>query len=496
MGSNALPISRLVNVQVNLTPAAAQIQNLSTALILGSTPGVIDVVERARSYSSINQVVADFGSSAPEYLAAVLWFEQAPQPTSLLIGRWAQVATHGKLLGATISAANQAISVWNAITTGSLKIAVDGGSVQTVTGLNFSSATNLNGVASILQTSIAGVTVFWNQTYQRFEITSNTTSTTSSVSFMTVPSTGVDITGMLAMLATSSGAYVAQGIAAETALAAVTLMDAQYSGKWYAVTVLGASDADHLAIAPYIEAANTKHIYGITTQEAGVLSTVSTTDIAYLMSQLKYQKTVVQYSSSNQYAVCSLLSRILTVDYTGNNTVITLMYKGEPGIVAENIGTSQVTALESKNCNVFVNYNNNTAIIENGVMSSGDFMDIITGTDWLSLDIQTSVYNLLYTSTTKIPQTDTGVNLILTTVENECSQAVTNGMLAPGVWNSGGFGSLKQGDFLSKGFYCYAPPVSKQNQADRAARKAPTIQIACKLAGAIHTANVIINVNQ
>jgi hypothetical protein len=465
-------------------------------LILGSSSGVIDTVERARSYIGIDEVAADFGTTAAEYLAAVLWFEQAPQPTSLMIGRWAQAATHGKLLGATLAPANQLISVWNAITTGSLKVTVDGGSLQTITGLNFSAQTNLNGVASVLQAGITGVTVLWNSTYQRFEFTSNTTSTTSTVSFMTAGTTGTDITGLLATLATSSGAYVAQGIAAETALAAVTIMDQQFSGKWYALTCLGAADSDHLAIAPYIEAANTKHVYGVTTQEAGVLSAVSTTDIAYVLSLLKYKKTVVQYSSGNPYAVCSLLSRILTVDYTGNNTVITLMYKQEPGIVAEDIGPSQVAALEAKNCNVFVNYNNNTAIIENGVMTSGDFMDIITGTDWLSLDIQTAVYNLLYTSTTKIPQTDTGMNLILTTVENECSQAVTNGLLAPGVWNSGGFGSLHQGDFLSKGFYCYAPPMSKQNQSDRAARKAPTVQVACKLAGAIHTANVIINVNQ
>lgn len=494
MGSNALPVSRLVKVDVNLTPAAAQIQNLSTMMILGSSD-VIDTYERARPYDSIEQVVADFGSSAPEYLAALLWFQQAPQPTTLMIGRWAQAATHGRLLGGIVSATNQLIATWNAITAGSLKVTVDG-ALQTITGLNFSAATNLNGVASILQAAITGTTVVWNANYQRFEIRSNTTSTTSSVSFMTAHTTGTDITGMLAMLSTSSGAYVVQGMAPETALEAVVIMDEQFSGKWYAITVIGAADDDHLEIAPYIEATNVKHIYGISTMEAGVLSAVSTTDIAYIMAQFNYKKTVLQYSSSTPYAVCSLLSRILTVDYTGNNTVITLMYKQEPGIVAESIGPAQVTALEDKNCNVFVNYNNDTAIIQNGVMSSGDFMDIITGTDWLSLDIQTAVFNLLYTSTTKIPQTDRGMNLILATVENECSRAVTNGLLAPGVWNAGGFGSLNQGDYLAKGFYCYAPPMSQQNQSDRAARKAPTVQVACKLAGAIHTANVILNVNQ
>ena len=44
------------------------------------------------------------------------------------------------------------------------------------------------------------------------------------------------------------------------------------------------------------------------------------------------------------------------------------------------------------------------------------------------------------------------------------------------------------------GFYVYTSPVSAQSQADRAARKAPPMQIAGKLAGAVHTANVVVNI--
>ena len=172
------------------------------------------------------------------------------------------------------------------------------------------------------------------------------------------------------------------------------------------------------------------------------------------------------------------------------------MYKQEPGIVAETVNASQIAALEGFNCNVFVAYNNNTAIIEPGVVASGDFLDIITGTDWLALDIQNEVFNLLYTSPTKIPQTNAGMHIITTTIENVCSQAVTNGLLAPGVWQSAGFGGLNQNDYLAKGFYVYAPSVDVQNSADRAARKSVPIQVAAKLSGAVHTANIIVNVNR
>ena len=173
-----------------------------------------------------------------------------------------------------------------------------------------------------------------------------------------------------------------------------------------------------------------------------------------------------------------------------------MKFKQEPGVRAETITETQAAALTAKNVNVFVNYDNDTAIIQQGVMSDGTFFDERHGLDWLENDIQTAVYNLLYTSTTKIPQTDEGTHLIMTTIEDRLAQAVANGLVAPGQWNAGGFGQLKQGDYLSKGFYVYAAPVATQSQADREARKSVPIQVAVKLAGAIHSVDVLINVNR
>jgi hypothetical protein len=62
------------------------------------------------------------------------------------------------------------------------------------------------------------------------------------------------------------------------------------------------------------------------------------------------------------------------------------------------------------------------------------------------------------------------------------------------VWDGPDVGPLKSGQVLSKGFFVYAAPIAQQSAADRAARKSPTVQIACKLGGAIHTAKVIIQV--
>lgn len=491
----SLAVSRVVAVSVTLTPAGAQAQSLSNLLIMG-TSAVIDPVEAYRSYTGLSDVATDFGLSAEEYKAASKWFAQSPQPTELLIGRWVNAASKGGIRGATLPASGQLISAWNAITTGAFKVAKDGGALTDVTGLNFSAAANLNAVAGIIQTALTGTTVVWNAFYQRFEITSNTTGATSAISFAQAPATGTDISSMLGMRSTSSGAYLFTGSAPVSAVSAVQAMDALLGQKWYGVTVPSAADGDHTAIAAYIEGTDTKHTYWVTTQAAGVLVASSTTDIAYVLHQLNLRRTFVQYSSSDPYAAVSAAGRILTTDFNGNNTVITLKFKSEPTVVAESINSNQADALETKGCNVFVNYNNDTAIIEQGVMSDGTFVDIVTGTDWLAVELQQRVYNLLYTSPTKIPQTNPGMKLITTVCEQVCAQGVTNGLLAPGVWNSNGFGTISQGDYLEKGYYVYAPNVDTQDPADRAARLAVPVQIAAKLAGAIHHVDIAVTVNQ
>ena len=73
---------------------------------------------------------------------------------------------------------------------------------------------------------------------------------------------------------------------------------------------------------------------------------------------------------------------------------------------------------------------------------------------------------------------------------------MTNGLVAPGVWNGSPIGSLQTGDTLSTGYYVYIQPMDEQAQSDREARKAPPIQIAVKLRGAIHFVDVAITVNR
>ncbi|EFS2711462.1 DUF3383 domain-containing protein [Salmonella enterica] len=293
----------------------------------------------------------------------------------------------------------------------------------------------------------------------------------------------------------------AKTLATGEAGAAEKLMDAVNAvmgyTNWYGLGIADKEDIaddDWLKVAAAVEASGVSRILAITTSDPATMDATSTTDLAYKLKAAKYGRTFVQYSSSSKYAALSAFGRAFTVNFNGSNTTITLKFKQEPGITYETLTTDQAAALDARNCNVFVYYQNDTAILQQGVMSSGDFFDERHGLDWLQNYVQTNLYNLLYTSTTKIPQTDAGVTRLLSNVEQSMDQSVTNGLVAAGVWNGGPIGQLDSGDTLTKGYYVYAQPLSEQAQADREARKAPVIQVACKLAGAVHFADVQINV--
>ncbi|KAB8305802.1 DUF3383 family protein [Rouxiella chamberiensis] len=275
----------------------------------------------------------------------------------------------------------------------------------------------------------------------------------------------------------------------------------QYT-NWYGLVVADdvasgedVLDADDvISVAKLIEASSLSRIFGVTSADANIISSTSTTDVASLLKAGKYARTFIQYSTSSLYAAVSALGRAFTVNFSGSNTTITLKFKQEPTVTYETLTVGQAAAVDAKNANVYVYYANDTAILQQGVMASGDFFDERHGLDWLQNYVQTNLYNRLYTSTTKVSQTEPGVTSLLSNVEQSMDQADTNGLVAPGVWNGGPIGQINTGDTLTKGYYVYAAPLATQAQADREARKAPLIQVACKLAGAVHFADVQINV--
>jgi hypothetical protein len=75
---------------------------------------------------------------------------------------------------------------------------------------------------------------------------------------------------------------------------------------------------------------------------------------------------------------------------------------------------------------------------------------------------------------------------------------IRNGSIAPGNWTSSetfADPEIFRQNITSRGYYIYSTPVAQQSAPEREARKAPLIQIAIKRAGAIHTSDVLVNIN-
>ena len=68
--AQGLSVGRLIRTTVNLSPLAAQRRGFGTLIAIGDSD-VINGVERVRSYTTLEGVAADFGTSAPEYKTAL-----------------------------------------------------------------------------------------------------------------------------------------------------------------------------------------------------------------------------------------------------------------------------------------------------------------------------------------------------------------------------------------------------------------------------------------
>lgn len=491
--TQGLSVSRFVNVDVVLSPLGAAVRNFGLLLVVGDSD-VISGAERIRSYSGIDGVAEDFGVDSPEYKAALLYFSVSPQPDEILIGRWLRTATAGFLDGGALSASEKLISAWTSIDDGSFTISFDGNE-EDVTGLDFTAQTTLNGVAAVITAGLSGGTVTWDGT--KFIAKSDTTGTDSTVSYATSEGTGTDISAQLKLTSATASAAPVDGYDSETPLEAITALYNQ-SSDWYIASFAAATmptDDELVDVAGFIQAANISRVLFCTDQASGEFDPIATDLLSQRLRDLSYNRSASQASLDNPYALCSMAGTWASVDFTGSNTAKTYMFKTEPGVVPEYVTETQMDFLTRNRCNVYANVNNGTAIFLNGVMSSELYMDERQGFDWMQNAIQVAIYNLLYQNP-KIAQTDSGVTQIVAAVAAVLNQGVTNGLIAPGIWSGPSFGNITTGQQLELGYAIYAPSVASQSQADREARKSPLIQCAVKLAGAIQTVDIQVNVNR
>jgi hypothetical protein len=202
-------------------------------------------------------------------------------------------------------------------------------------------------------------------------------------------------------------------------------------------------------------------------------------------------------SASAEKMKWSYISRGMSTAFSAANTTSTMNLKQLLGVGSDSTLT-QTILLEASavGADVYPSIAGRPSVLSYG---ANQFFDDVYNLDWFVGALQVSGFNYLARTATKVPQTEAGMDGLKGAYRNVCQQSVSNAFIAAGAWTSPDtFGNPE--DFIRNvadfGYFIYSSPVATQLPADRELRKAPVVQIAIKYAGAIHSSDVLVYINQ
>lgn len=482
-----LPLSNFININITKTPQGLGEPDVNSLLLLTTEkPSNLDDY---RIYLNPTQVATDYGSGSKTYEMANAIFSQNPNILAgdgrLVIAPFvdAASATIGEFETDDISAN---IASLLAVVDGDLKVTVDGNE-NNLTDLDFSSAATLADIATILQKKLSNAIV--TASADKIKFTSKTVGAASTIALGSVAGgTGTDLTGAGLLNAAAGTATDGQDSSGETIVAAVNRLKNEVAFVGI-ITDLEIENAVLKSTAEAIQPLDNIFVHSISSTEE--LSYVQTN-----ITEAELSKTRIFFYGlsvdSAKKARAAYAGRGFSVNFQGSSTLQTLHGKSLAGVISDDVVTQTILdTAGNAGVDVYASFGGLAKLFTSGANS---YFDEIYFDLWLKLALEVAGFNILTTLSTKIPQTEQGMEVLLGAYIDVLEQAVRNGGIGRGLqWNSGDtFGNLEDfhRNIKDYGYYAYYLPIAQQSQADRAARKAPLIQIAIKRAGAIHKSDV------
>lgn len=434
-----IPINTIVEVNISRQTQAIAQEGFGVPLVVGEHSYF---TERIRFVSSIAELTGlGFLTSDVEYKLASAAFGQDPKPSRIAVGR--KVAN---VSGVTTIDFSVDFIVGNII-----NLKVNGVSISPVTFAT-SHALTIGAVASAIA-ALAGV------------------------SSAVVTGNDIAVTFTLGTSGSISDVLVTGGASQPTALIVITTPAVTYASEldliavasedFYAVLLKSSLDNDILAAAEWVQSHTPKKILSVRTSDASVL-TAATTDIASKLKAKGYDRTFISYHAvANEFLDAAILGKMLPLD-PGSAT---FKFKTLTGISADSLTSGQTINSAGKKCNLYLSIGG-VSIFTEGVLSSGEFIDVIIGLDWLTARIQERVYAQLV-KTPKIPYTDAGVGIIENEIKAQLQDAIAQGVLAS-----------------NPAPQTTVPKVAAVSPLDKAARFLPNVRFTGTLAGAIHKVQI------
>lgn len=483
-----LSISNVIRVTVQGVQRSRTVKNVNEVALF--TPEVPNNVLESMYVIDPSDVAEAYGSNSLTYKMALNIFAQN---ANLISGRGALIvipmkgatnATPATFTSNTITVAN-----FSAVTDGSLTI-TENSNVLTASGLNFSAATTIKDIADILanafpqvDVSVSGSTIVFGSKVLGADSTIVLSSGTTGVD---LSDTGyLDVAnGVTGTGANGSGESLADAITR-------TINTVSYTG----VICAKYMDDSEIEAANTVVSANDLIFVNVWYSTNDILGECLTIKNA---SQNRVRCLV--YTNGYEDAklmLAAYVGRAFSVNFEGSDVSQTMNLKTLVNVSPDlNITQTDYNNAKTSGVDLYISYEGDPAVRSNG---ANGYFDTVYENMALKFYAQNNMYNALKTTNTKLPQTEAGVTVLKNALGNTFRQFVRNGVIAAGTWNSAQtFGDPEtfRANIENQGWYVYSIPISQQSQSERETRVAPYIQGACKRAGAIHEADVLILVEE
>lgn len=476
--SNQIAITNVVNISVSqASPGLGAYNTSNLALFTDEAPNLSSFGTLGyAAYLSPTQVGIDFGTSSRTYAMANSVFSQQP---NILTGS-------GQLI---------VILLTNVVNTVGLSAVAASGTFKVTYNAVSSATINWNDTASQIQTKVQAVTGLSNVLVTGSIASQSLALQMAGIyspSAITITSNSLLTAGSASITATVTPTTYEHIGAAITRTAGLV----QYFGVMQNATLTVIGQADMLEEAAVIQPLN--KIAFVVSKDSADIAPGGSLDL--LRTGSFTQTRGLYYGDSVALDCINMMSayagRALSTDFSGSNTTTTMHLKVLVGIQPDPTMTQTLlNEAIAAGADTYISLQGVSAVYCSGANS---FYDDVYNLRWLVGALQIAGFNYLAQTGTKAPQTESGIDGLKGAYRTVMEQGVTNQYLAPGTWNSPiTFGNQTQLllNVSQRGYYIYSTPISQQSQTDRAARKAPLIQIAAKEAGAVQSSNLLISVN-
>lgn len=417
-----------------MTIPASQLVDITPRVISGGLSGLAFVgtflskstrlpANQAVPFYSQKAVGDYFGTASDEYALAGNYFvadsNSSKKPDVLWFFKKIDAAEGAFLRGASNPATLDELKT---ITSGDLTITVNG-TEKALTGLDFSAQTSFSGVASVVQTALAGAYCSWDTNFNAFVITSNTTGSSSTLTFAS--GTAAEKMGL------TSGT-LSQGAAAQTLTETMTACVNSNSNFWSFMPIWEEDSSEALELASWCNNQGVRFMYAmVDTSNSGLTPN---------------NQACLAYQTKDYYGVCALYNtKALGAMAMGIGAAInpaqlngrkTWAYKQQTGLAfTVNSETSAPVLLEN-GYNFYGDYataSNQFKLFQNGQISgNAKWIDTYYGQIYIRDGLQNAWINALMMNNT-VPYNQSGYGILRAAAMDIINSAVNAGFIRQGV---------------------------------------------------------------